>query len=251
MKAFSLFQESSAAVTGPQRGTVLNPSPTLPQKRVRSCSTEPTETELTEANQALTSARQWGISDDAQGRRLIEALLRVSALRLRQREVGRAISLLKEAKNRFAEFTKPDAPTGVALAMALGDCCATQEDLPAALEQYHTALQAAAGLSSPEKRIRLPRIYQTIAECCDELGDYIHAAEYRDLAEGLGQKSAVSSRVAAPGISSTRTAALIDGMVEQKNRAGQSCQWLVVDHRFVEGIASRGRTHAFEEILTA
>jgi tetratricopeptide (TPR) repeat protein len=228
MAVFSLFQESSTpqptAASVPSRTDhgqaaeeILPPVKTLPP---------PTELETQTATSALLSARAWGLRNDAQGKKLIDALLGMSEIRHRQGDAPRATSLLNEAMHRFQEFIQVDSEVGQKLYRALGKFSEAQGRPAEALEHYQVALQHAAKL--PPRLSDTTGLHETVANCCQRLGDFVHAEEYRRLA------GPPSDPTPAPRVSA-EIPAILPATPEEflllPNRQGHTQRWSVTHHR--------------------
>ena len=227
MAVFSLFQESSTpqptaapasprAAAGPVPDDILAPAKSLPP---------PSELEVQTATSALLSARAWGLRNDAQGKKLIDALLGMSEIRHRQGDTPRATSLLNEAMHRFQEFIQEDSEVGQKLYRALGNFSEAQGRPAEALEHYQVALQHATKL--PPRLSDATGLYETVANCCQRLGDFVHAEEYRSLAGPQSNEPAPLTRiVTAPAIIVATEESLI-----MPNRQGHTQRWSVTHHR--------------------
>jgi tetratricopeptide (TPR) repeat protein len=136
----------------------------------------PSETELQSAARTLVAARQWGFQNDAQGRRLINALMEMARLRHQQGDSGRAQSLIREARERFVELQEPAPDLGWKVCFSAGMFHQAHGRDVQALENFQQALSYA-----PDGRVRAEEVnecHRSLAGCSERLGDPLHAAEY-------------------------------------------------------------------------
>ncbi len=169
----------------------------------------PSEAELQTAARTLVAARQWGFQNDAQGRRLINALLQMAQLRHRQGDSGRTLSLIREARERFFELQEPAPDLGWKVCLSAGLFHQAHGRDAQALENFRQALSHA-----PSGRVGLAELnecHRSLAGCCERLGDRLHAAEYAGMA---------APAAARPG---PQTFLLADGRGEQS-------EWQVTCH---------------------